>query len=529
MNHDADQPVRRRAYKYRAYPNKGTRRRARRMMRVMGDIWCNACADRWRSYDAWAVRVALAVEAKEQRWERPLTVEEVKAVQRSITETHGGPINSYKRQYRLIRQREHPEYRAYDAQALQDVLVKLDGSFASYWAKVKTDPEARPPGQKHLHRCITYRQDRWRLDGHILALPKLGRFRLRLHRPIEGRIKTVSITEKNGKWHATFSCEIPSLSGACGPVSAPKSLVIKDLRQDHIPPGGTDPQRSGEHNPLASPCDCRYGGTDPQRSGEHNTHQARREGGSGGIDPQRSGEHNLHRHPSGPSRGGTDPQRSGEHNAVDPLPAGRPGGTDPQRSGESPAKRPVVNLYFGTGFFLRDSEGGHVPQPAFYETQIATVRRLSRALSRKQPGSRNRWKARRTLAKWHERVAAQREAFLWPLARYYAANFQQVIVPEWPLKRKIEYAIESAAARKLCDGAYGRFLTMLRQKCEEFGSELMSRREESYDQERGLEDRVARSEKERACVRKLSRAVKHGRLKAVEESIKTLRQLRKGT
>jgi putative transposase len=49
------------------------------------------------------------------------------------------------------------------------------------------------------------------LEGAILSLSKIGRIRLRLHRPLQGTPKTVTISHEADGWYACFSCaEVPT-------------------------------------------------------------------------------------------------------------------------------------------------------------------------------------------------------------------------------------------------------------------------------------------------------------------------------
>jgi putative transposase len=48
------------------------------------------------------------------------------------------------------------------------------------------------------------------LDGGVLSLSKIGRIRLRLHRPLDGSPKTVTISREADGWYACISCaEVP--------------------------------------------------------------------------------------------------------------------------------------------------------------------------------------------------------------------------------------------------------------------------------------------------------------------------------
>ena len=42
-----------------------------------------------------------------------------------------------------------------------------------------------------------------------LSLTKIGKAKVKLHRPLEGKIKTVTIKREVDEWYATFSCEVP--------------------------------------------------------------------------------------------------------------------------------------------------------------------------------------------------------------------------------------------------------------------------------------------------------------------------------
>ena len=138
-----------------------------------------------------------------------------------------------------------------------------------------------------------------------------------------------------------------------------------------------------------------------------------------------------------------------------------------------PASQREVRITFEDHIFLRDSQGNVIEQPQFYFSDIGELRRLSRSLSRKRAGSRNRWKAKKILRDWHERIANRRRAFLWQIANAYAGVYDTIYIPEMPLKERIMHATTSRQAMKLCDAAYGIFAGMLKQKAEENGAKVV--------------------------------------------------------
>jgi hypothetical protein len=193
-------------FKYRCYPNRGTRRRAVRAFRVFGDIWSTAVNERTDAYFAWRRAVDKEI-GKIEKKGKELTKKQQKAIEKQMREKYPRP--SFYGQYRLIRKGDHPEFGSYDAHSMENVLHKVDWSYKSWVSKRKNgNPEAIPPRQKKYHRCIAYRDSGWQREGVNLYLRGIGKFRLRLHRPIEGVVKMVTVTEKNGKWYASFTSEI---------------------------------------------------------------------------------------------------------------------------------------------------------------------------------------------------------------------------------------------------------------------------------------------------------------------------------
>lgn len=308
-------------YKFRAYPKISTQKRMIRTMLKMAEIWNAALKERKDSF------------AESQ--ENP----EIK------------PVNSHFKQYHLIRKREHPEYKDLDAQSMQDVLVKLDGSYKSFFKLIKKDSLARPPKEKNFHPVLVYSQSGWSVDGNLLNLRNIGSLKMRLHREICGTVKTVTVRLKNRKWYVCFSCEIPEhpVPKACG-----KEVTIK----------------------------------------------------------------------------------------------------------------------FESGCFLNDGLRT-VKHPEFYFESIDDLRRLSRSLSRKQKGSKNRKRAKYLLNKHHERVASKRLYFLHDLANWYVHRYGIIYLPKLPLKEKIMQATTSRQAMKLCDAAYGIFCGLVKQKAEKNGVSVL--------------------------------------------------------
>jgi putative transposase len=99
---------------------------------------------------------------------------------------------------------------------LQDVLHRLDKAFAAFFRRVQAGALPGYPclqGQDR-YNSFTYPQLGAHggavVDGGILSLSKIGRLRLRLHRPLAGIPKTVTISREADGWYACISCaEVP--------------------------------------------------------------------------------------------------------------------------------------------------------------------------------------------------------------------------------------------------------------------------------------------------------------------------------
>ena len=105
-----------------------------------------------------------------------------------------------------------PEYGEVNAQVLQDVVQRVDRAFQAFFRRVK---RGETPGYPRFHgrdryNSVTYPQvgehGGTRLEGSLLSLSKIGRIPIRLHRPLEGTPKTVTISREVDGWYACFSC-----------------------------------------------------------------------------------------------------------------------------------------------------------------------------------------------------------------------------------------------------------------------------------------------------------------------------------
>jgi putative transposase len=107
-----------------------------------------------------------------------------------------------------------PEYTEVNAQVLQDVLRRVDTTYQAFFRRVK---HGETPGYPRFqgrgrYNSFTYPQYSGGavLDGGVLSLSKIGRIPIRLHRPLSGTPKTVTVSKEADGWYACISCaEVP--------------------------------------------------------------------------------------------------------------------------------------------------------------------------------------------------------------------------------------------------------------------------------------------------------------------------------
>lgn len=117
-----------------------------------------------------------------------------------------------------------PELGMVHSQVLQDVLRRLDKAFDAFFRRAKAGEKPGFPRFRARARydSFTYSQSGFALESGKLRLSKIGKVKIKLHRPIAGMIKTLTVTRPStGKWFACFSVEcepepLPVITDAVG-------------------------------------------------------------------------------------------------------------------------------------------------------------------------------------------------------------------------------------------------------------------------------------------------------------------------
>jgi putative transposase len=127
---------------------------------------------------------------------------------------HGIALNYYAQanQLKAIRSRGHRGLANFSA--CQDILRRVDKTFQAFFRRVKAGQKAGYPRFKSRRRFDSYTfpsyGDGCRLTDARLYLQGVGHLKVKLHRPVDGTIKTITVKRACGKWYACFSVEYDS-------------------------------------------------------------------------------------------------------------------------------------------------------------------------------------------------------------------------------------------------------------------------------------------------------------------------------
>jgi putative transposase len=182
-------------YKYRLYPNKETEKKLFWTLERLRELYNAALTER---RDAYNFHVRQHGNFYDETIRKQLTSE--------LTVNYNQQQNALPEIKAEMRQ----EYQDIAAHVLQDALRRLDKAFQNFFRRVRNGQEPGYPRFKGRDRydSFTYPDGAgWKFDGDKLHLSKIGKAKVRLHRPLEGKIKTVTIKKEVNHWYVTFSCE----------------------------------------------------------------------------------------------------------------------------------------------------------------------------------------------------------------------------------------------------------------------------------------------------------------------------------
>lgn len=172
---------------------------------------------KYRLYPTKAQRTALQATLDACRWVYNKTLE----VRKMAWEERREPVSYYDTKKMLPAWKaEHPFLKQSYSQCLADVVKRVDLAFQAFFRRVQAgEKEAGYPRfkGKGWYDSFTFPQCGfgWKMDGERIHLYKIGMVKIKLHRPIEGKIKTLTIRrDRLGNWYACFSVKLEAIPAA---------------------------------------------------------------------------------------------------------------------------------------------------------------------------------------------------------------------------------------------------------------------------------------------------------------------------
>jgi putative transposase len=168
----------RRAYKYRLFTNANQERELATMLETHRRLYNSCLAERKSRYEAEKVTVKYAEQSARFKAERAT----------------------------------NPYYARLNFSSAQATMRRLHKAFAPFFRRVKAKEAPGYPRFKARDRfgAIEFpaHGDGIRLFGNRLRVQHVGTIRVKLHRPVEGTIKTVTLKRQAETWYAIVSCDL---------------------------------------------------------------------------------------------------------------------------------------------------------------------------------------------------------------------------------------------------------------------------------------------------------------------------------
>ena len=134
---------------------------------------------------------------------------------------------------------------------------------------------------------------------------------------------------------------------------------------------------------------------------------------------------------------------------------------------------PLTNKFVGLDLGIKDfvitSDGIKFENPRFLEKSLEKLAKANRELSRKPRFSSNWFKAKRKVAKLHEKIANQRKDYINKLTTSLVRNYDIICFETLKVKNMIK---NPKLSRCIADVSWSEFIRQLKYKCEWYGKEV---------------------------------------------------------
>ena len=121
-------------------------------------------------------------------------------------------VSLYKQQYQLKDIRADKNVDIVNFSVCVDVLKRVDRAYKAFFRRIKNGEKPSKPGFPRFRSKYRYdnctSQLGWKLNNNCLYLQGIGNLKLKLHRKIEGTVKSCTVRRIFDKWYVCFASNV---------------------------------------------------------------------------------------------------------------------------------------------------------------------------------------------------------------------------------------------------------------------------------------------------------------------------------
>lgn len=138
-----------------------------------------------------------------------------------------------------------------------------------------------------------------------------------------------------------------------------------------------------------------------------------------------------------------------------------------------PKKNSEIGIDVGLKTFAAFSDGGEIENPRFFKKEEKALAKAQRKLQKQKKGTKERHRARKVVARVHERVANKRDNFCHQESRKIVNKFGTICIEDLNIKNMLVKGEFPKIGKSILDVAWNQFLSFIFFKAESAGRDVV--------------------------------------------------------